>query len=225
MAYTSVTLETFRGSLRSRLGNTSFWSDTELENAIREAMRTWNVMTGTWAKKVVLPTSAAQAWVTLPTSLVASTRLERQGTPLKQTAIRDLDNAKPGWETTSGTPSWWAPVASNMIALYPVPTSGDHSIVIDGVVQTPTMSSSTDTVDLDQGLFDALLNYARHLLLFKLGGREFEESKSARKRLFEMAGRDNQRLQASAPFRTVMGQVSDVDRQALHSGEKKVGVR
>lgn len=225
MALTPITLSEFRSDLFDRLGNSVFWSSAELDYYIREAMRTFNLLTGRWCKRVVIPTVANSPWVSLPTSMTSITRMERQGTAMKTTTVRDLDNGKPGWEKVTGTPSWWAPIALNMAGLYPVPSAADNSIVADGICATPTMSSDDDVVDVDPPLYEALLNYARHLALFKLGGREFAESVEARKKLWEVAGCDNRYTAASTPYRKIMGATMDGQRKPYKTGEEVVGIR
>lgn len=225
MPFTSITRAQFRSNLRNRLGNTLFWSDTELNNAINESMRTWNLLTGAWCGKFVVTMTAGVNWITLPSTITSSTRVEYQGKPLKATSVRDLDNGMPGWETMPGPPRYWAPAALNLIAVYPTDVDTTNGLTIDGIRKTPSMGSDTATVDLDPGTYDTLLSYARHLLLLKLGGREFAESMADRKALFEAAGQENKRIQASAPYRRLMGLPLDAVRQPLFAGEQKTGIR
>jgi hypothetical protein len=225
MPYTSVTRSSFRTNLRSRLGNTAFWADAELNSAINEAMRTWNLLTGVWCEKYLAPITGYNNWITLPSTITSSTRVEYKGKALKSVALRDLDNGVPSWEGLPGEPRYWAPAALNSIAVYPVNDVSNNSLTVDGVRRTPALSDDTDTVDLDPGTYDTLLDYARHVLLLKLGGREFTESAAARKALFEAAARTNQRIQGSAPYRKIMGLPLDSVRQPMTAGAPKVGVR
>lgn len=225
MPYTTVTRLTFRTNLRNRLGNHYFWVDAELNAAINEALRTWNLLIGIWCEKYTVSTAAGANWITLPSTITSATRVEYANKALKCVAVRDMDNGNPGWETLPGTPRYWAPVALNLLALFPVDTDSTTSLTVDGVRSTPILSNDTDTVDLDQGSYDLLLDYARHLLLLKLGGREFAESISSRKALLEAAGRENQKIQASAMYRRAMGAPLDSVRQPYTVGAPKVGIR
>jgi len=225
MGYTTINRGQFRDNLRNRLGNAMFWVDAELNNAINESLRMWNLLTGAWCAKHSVTLTAGENWITLPSTITAATRADYMGRSLRSTAVRDLDNGAPGWETMPGTPRYWAPAALNLIAVYPTNTDTTNSLTIDGIRSTPVLSNDTDSVDLDPGTYDTLLDYARHILLLKLGGREFTESASARKALYEAAGRENARIQASAPYRRIMGLPLDSVRQPLFAGAERSGIR
>jgi len=225
MSHFTASLSEFRTNLRQRLGNDSFWGDDELDAAVRETLRTWNLLTGDWGRKVVLTTSNTSPWHILPTSITATIRVEYRGVNLRFTSLTDLDNGVPGWESVVGTPKYWAPAALNIIAIYPTPATSDDSVTVDGVCATPVPVGSDDIVDLDRAMFEVMLDYARHLLLFKLGGEEFEASKAVRKSFWEHAADDNRKITASAPYKKIMGAVLDHDKTPYRTGEKAVGIR
>jgi hypothetical protein len=212
MAYSTYTLAEIRANIRHRLGNSIFWADTELDASLREAMRTWNALTGDWGAKHVGGDHSAYFVSLMTLTITSATRVAYRGHPLIQTSLRDLDDGKPRWQDALGTPTYWAPVALNLIAIYPHTAIHDNSLTVDGITATPILTLDTDTIDLDAGLFEVILNYCRHLLLLKLGGEEFTASEEAHKALWAYAAKDNQRIQAS-------------DRQPLAAGAKNVGLR
>ena len=67
MPYTIITFGSAKTQLADRLDKAKvFWKDAELGLLIVEAMRTWNVMTGYWRKRIVLPTVSTQPFYDLP---------------------------------------------------------------------------------------------------------------------------------------------------------------
>lgn len=224
----AISKAAFRSDLQARVGSPTYWVNTELDNAIQESLRMWNLLTGDWCGRIVIPTVAGAHWLMLPATLLVGMRVEYREKPVQQTSTFELDHGKPNWENESGAQvKFWAPVALNMIALSPAPATTDHALTIDGITQTPLLSSlgENDVIDLDPGHYETLLNYARHLLLLKLGGREFTESLAARKALWDDATSDNQRMQAASPYRRMEGAVLDNTQHPLYVGQKKAGVR
>jgi len=76
--YTAPSLAQLRGVLASRLQDPAnvFWSATELNIYIQEALRTWNVMAAWYRDRMVFNTTAATPWydlATQPASLVPCT--------------------------------------------------------------------------------------------------------------------------------------------------------
>lgn len=67
MPYTATTFGDLKSQLADRLDEARvFWIEAELGLLIKEAMRTWNVMTGYWRKRVQFQTVASQAFYSLP---------------------------------------------------------------------------------------------------------------------------------------------------------------
>jgi hypothetical protein len=228
--YNVVTRATFRQALRSRLGSTEsgapFWTDADLNTKIHAALRDWNLLTGYWSARVVIPTDSGQVFVSLPSTITQTTRLEWRGKPLHRDSLFGLDHGVPNWQSaTPGTPSVWVPIALNLIALYPSPSIASNSLVADGIRATPMYSSDTAFIDLEESLAVTLLDYARHLCLFRLGGEAWEESKNAKKAFWRAAGEHNQRLKASALYREVLGLPADSSQQPFRRGKATVGPR
>ncbi len=71
MAYTHTTRAVLRGYLADRLGDASnvFWSTTELNLWINEAMRTWAAASGYWREQASFNTAAGTTFYALQTSL------------------------------------------------------------------------------------------------------------------------------------------------------------
>jgi hypothetical protein len=217
-----------RTNLRSRLGSKAssapFWVDYELNWNLQEALRQWNALTGYWAKATAVPVASGARFVTLPSSITSPGRATWSGTPLQLTSLYGLDYGNPEWQSiTAATPRYWSPIGLNLIALYPAPNvTTTVSLSINGIVQTPILASDGVTVDLEQAFFDPLLDYAKHLCLFKLGGPEFAESTKAKEGLFTAAGEFNRRLKASSLYRDVLGIIQQNQQHPMVAGSRSV---
>lgn len=118
--------------------------------------------------------------------------------PTSITTLYDLDSLKPGWSLTSGTPLYVAMASYDLLALYPVPNVV-AGVTMDVVVKAPVLATGGDYIQVPSEMLSVLLDYARHLALFKVGGREFAESIPAYDRLVELASLQNAILRAKAP--------------------------
>src|SRR5438309_1064099 len=100
------------------------------------------------------------------------------GVPLIPATLQEMDAAEPNWESVTASP--FNPVADviiaapNLIALNPVPDTL-YSVTLDVVRKTPTYSDA-DQVQIGREQLDAILDYAEHLALFKVGGAEWHSS-------------------------------------------------
>lgn len=228
MAITRFTLADLRTQLRERIGATEglalFWTDYDLDVCLREATRTWNLLTGQWRGRVVLATVASSPFLTLPSTLTWAARLEWLGVPLEPTSLLQLDDAVTGWQSmTAGTPQFWAPVSLRLVALAPPPSTAQTSLVVDGILQTPTLASDTATIDLDIALVPVILDYAKHLGTFRLGGDVWAASQPARQAFWRAAGDQNQRLQATTLYARTIGLREESRVKPFRAGPSTVG--
>lgn len=211
MPYAQVTLATLRQELKDEFESVPYWTDPEATAALNEAMRIWNLLTGYWKRREIIPTVAAQVWYPLTSTMVYGVRVDFQDHPLEITSIHDLDNGRRNWEgettTNSGVvaPYLFAPAGLNLIAIWPADAAGGNTLVVDAVRQTPILVADADFVDLNQSEHRPLICYALHYLAFKEGGRRFQATQAYYRRFLLAAGDMNQRLRASTWFRKEMG--------------------
>ncbi len=214
-----VTLSALRDSLKDRWESVPFWSDSEATNALNEALSQWNLLTGTWRKRVVVGMPRDTHWFALPATLVYNARMQVDETPLDQSSLHDLDYGRPTWEgenTVSGgdvptTPQIWAPAGMTLFAVWPSDANACHTLVIDGIHTTPRLSADTDTVDLEEDDRYAVLGEALHIAAFKEGGRRWKATEELHKGFIRSAARQNEQLLHSSYFRRYLG--LDADRR------------
>jgi len=230
MPYQQVTLATLRQELKDEYESVPFWLDSEATTALNESLRVWNLLTGYWKRREIIPTVAGQVWYPLTSSMVYGVRVAFCDYPLEVSSIHDLDNGRPNWEahtTATGgivpTRPWlFAPAGLFLIAIWPADAAGGNTLVVDSVRQTPVLTLDADFVDLNQSEHRPLLQYALHYLAFKEGGRRFEATKAYYQRFLLAAGDMNQLLRASTWFRKEMG--LDLGRIQRPPRAAKVGV-
>jgi len=212
MAYGIVTLTTLQSRLQERIETSAFVVTAELTNAINEALRMWNLFTGTWRRQVTIALEPADPYVTLPQTMVFPMRVQVGNTPMGKSSLLDLDNGQPGWEgETAGdtgiptTPQVWAPVSLGLIAVWPKVSATGTSISVDGVSATPTLSAGGDFIDLNESLHGVILGYAHHYLAFKRGAKELQATAHALQEMIKVAGEENALFKKSSYFRAAMG--------------------
>jgi hypothetical protein len=203
MSLQRVTRLQFRTDLKGRIGQPVFWPDSQLNATITEVLREWNLLTGYWTSRMVIPVTAGNHLIELPSTLTAAAHAEYLGQHLAHAGLDELDYSVPTWQSqASSTPNMWVHVGLDTIILHPAADFSGNQLVIDGMHQTPKYDEDTDYIDLSESLFQVLLDYARHLLLFSIGGPWFEESMSARKAFILEASKFNDRVKDIAPLRS-----------------------
>jgi hypothetical protein len=122
---------------------------------------------------------------------------EINGVPCQLTTLNDLDVNDSSWQHTSGEPSIIAVVGFNLIALSSVP-DGIYSVVGDVVRNCPLPVNDADPLQVGREYIDALLDYAVHVAMLKVGGGEFGSTIGAYQRVLRLAAIHNERLRAQA---------------------------
>lgn len=218
MPFTALTRSQLRARLQEKWEDVPFWSDTEANDVLNEALYWLNLYTGVWKRRVVQTTVADRVYYTLDSTLIYNARVEFNGVSLAQSSFRDLDDGRPGWEAettdTAGapdTPQLWLPVGMTTFAIWPADHDGQNSLLIDGVHATPVMDADDDTVDLDEASMEALIGEALFLASFKDPGR-LVKTQPWHSAFLALCLSTNRRLNASDAFRQAAG--LDTDREA-----------
>ena len=219
MPYTRVTRSDLRQRLQRKWEEVPFWTPVEANSAINEALQWYNLYTGVWRERAVLPTVADQVLYTVSAPLMGAVRMEFNGRSLAMTSLADLDNGRPDWqsETTADTgvptqPTLWAPVGFTQFALWPADAVGQNSLQIDGLLVTPTLTEDWQFVDLDDSELDPLVGEALHIAAFKDPGRS-PRTAGWHQQFLQTVLRHNARLNSSDLFRQAAG--TDQQRVAV----------
>lgn len=217
MAYAQVTLATLKLRLAERVEGVPYWTGEEARLALNEGLRIYSAATGFWRVALPLVTVPNDPFVAVPGTVVSTAQLKWNGLVLEPCSLFDLDYLFPNWRATTTAdggsiptrPVYWARIALNLLAIYPADAfasvAGTHSLLVDGVRQTPVLRIDPDFVDLGQEQLDLLLGYAQHVLAFKLGGEALTSTYPAWLAFLQALAASNRRFAASAWYRQVLG--------------------
>lgn len=213
MAYQSLTRATLRARLQEYWEGTPFWDTTEANNAINEALRFWNMLTGRWHGREVRQTDPNVHDYAITNTILYRTRLLYNGLPMSPTSYQSLMSARPSWliETTASggdvptRPKVWCPISLRLILIWPADAAAHNALTIDGVATTPQLTADGQFVDLAEADVSVLLPYALHVASFKKGGQWFAQTAPAYSKFLRAAAEENQLLTTSQTFRRWAG--------------------
>lgn len=212
MPYASVSRATLRARLQDRYDSTPFWSDTEANDAINEALRQFQLFTGYWRGTGTTNTTAGSPFVAVPGTLSYRTRVTRSGQALTRKSILGLYRQRRNWRTQttssgSGVPTAiaeWAPIGLTKIAIWPTDPAGGTTLTFEGVKLTPILSADGTNVDLGTEELDLILDEALWALSFKRPST-MEALKPGHQRFLAGCLTRNELLRASSYFRHLTG--------------------
>lgn len=230
MPYAQVTLVQLRGYFYEQVDqNTTFWRTDEVDRILQESVRVFNCLTGFWRGQITIAggTVAGQHFYNVPSGMTYLLRAEVNQQPLGSSSLWDLDYGQPNWEAESATsgnlPQVFAPAGVNLFAIWPASFAGGESLVVEGVVSAPALTTS-GFIDLGQDEVELILDYAEHIAQFKEGGQEFEVSQLLLKEFLKECGERNAMLMQSSKFRTWMG-LTDQKKRPMRLPDERVGAR
>lgn len=114
--------------------------------------------------------------------------------PVPISPISDEDKWNPTWmDSTPTTPTGMVSLGWNLLGFSPRP-SGIASVRLDGVIESQIPSPTSGFVQVAEEHLQAILGYAQHIALFKLGGKEFFDSIHFYEHFVEAAMEYNQKL-------------------------------
>lgn len=212
MPYTTVTRAALRGLLQARYQADPFWSATEANDALNEAMRQFNLFTGFWRGDVTVTTSANTPFIILPASMTYRTRVYRSGRALTRKSIVELFRSRRNWRTETTTSGGdvptaireWAPVGLAMIAVWPQTVAAGTSLTVDAVKITPVLSADGSLLDLGDEEQGILLDEALWILAFKRPSL-LEQMRPRHQAFLAACLERNDQLRASSYFRSQLG--------------------
>lgn len=229
MAYADYQLSDLRTRLLERVENSSFYATAELDLALNETIRLWNLYTGTWRRRITKALVVeGDPYIALPQTMVFPMRIEVDGVPMNKASLWDLDHGNPGWEantTASGgtvptTPNVWAPVSLTLIAVWPRVAATGQTLTIDGVSAAPVLTAGGDFIDLNPSRVDTLLAYAQHYLSIKRGSAELGLTINGHQALLKAAADENALFRESSMFRWAMAQQDKQKFTPFHAPTK-----
>lgn len=218
MALQQVTLQQLHETLRGQTDNAAYWTASELTAGVNEALRLWNLMTGTWRTRRHLTVPAGVYLISTKSVMWMPVRLEWQGRLVEKTSRYDLSCGRPGWQRETGArPRQWAPAGLDKVVLWPHLAATDTgSLIVEGVLDTPVLRKLEDYVQIGREDLRALIDYTLHYLAFKEGGVRFA-STEPRFQAYQVAAQSkNSRIKAATLFRRPTGQDLERTQRPTH---------
>jgi hypothetical protein len=122
--------------------------------------------------------------------------------PAEIDSVRSADQYNPSWESASGSPSTALAAGLNLLALTPTPdTGGPYTLTATVVENCPVPSNpATDTVNVTEDVYEALLDEAQHIAMFKCGGAEFLATVPMHQRFLSLAALYSSRIAEMGEF-------------------------
>jgi|ERR1700733_2689488 len=121
--------------------------------------------------------------------------------PIEVDAVVSSDQYNTGWESTTPTAPTAALVAGlNLVALSPTPDSSLYTVSATVVENAPVPSLSADCINVTEDVYEAILDEAQHLAMFKCGGAEFEATLAMHQRFLSLAALYSSRIAEMGEF-------------------------
>lgn len=203
MPYQRFTLAQLRTQLEYRYDSSPFWSQSDADRAINEALLLWNGLTGYWRRTIVIMIPANDPYATVPGTMVQHTAVSIGGVALAQGSLFGLSMAQPNWRretvATLGLPTvpqCWAPIALNAFVIWPA-IDVDSLVSVVGVRQTPRLFLDGDYLDADDSVVNTLLGYALHAAAVKAPASLLQRTQEYLVDFLEQAVERNQALRAT----------------------------
>lgn len=131
------------------------------------------------------------------------------GLPINLDSVQNGDRFNAQWEGAPAGPAEGVyAMGMNLLAVSPPPPASAQSIVANVVVNAPLPYALGDFIQLGRDDYAAVLGYAQHLAMFKIGGEEFTSTIPFFQRFLGQAALYNKRLSRMGAFQSQIYAVS-----------------
>jgi hypothetical protein len=203
-------------------GQSTFYNQSEYNNALNEALAVWQLLTGEWTAEYSQELAAGSDVISIDTTAYPTpmgvVRIRRQpvqggttGTALFPESLFEMDQdnyQRPS--VASGTVDHWAPFGYDAFVVHP-PAANTETVGIMYLSSDPRVNlDDTTYIDLGDEEIQSIVDYAHWFLTFKEGIKEAFENTSPLKDMFLTAARlRNHKLRNTAPYRDYLAMPRD----------------
>ena len=138
---------------------------------------------------------------------------EIAGVPLIVNSLADLDAFDQDWQNGSSTPTDIAIAGLNLIVPYPKP-DGIYALTFDVVRNAPVPAADGDYLQVGREELEAILGYAEHLAMFKVGGPEFAGTSHYWDNMLRIATAHSERMSAASRYVAILAEQSRKEEYA-----------
>jgi hypothetical protein len=163
--------------------NTQMFPERQVRNALNEALRVTNAITGYWQESAVVPggSVAGQYLYDVPAPIVVPMAVLVDGVRLHRYTFPNLLLAYPEYarETTRTMRcpvAEWCPMGLRRLIIHPAEARTGRTIEVRGVAEMTPLAAPGDPVTLEDEWVPTILRYAAHVLQFKIGGQIFAQA-------------------------------------------------
>jgi hypothetical protein len=154
----------------------TFYPELAVRGALNEAQRFFCLLTLCLETTVTFPLPAATAFFHMRetyTDWLLPRRIESSaGKPLRPAKLSELDALDAQWQSSPGTPSRYAALGFDFLAIYQQPAAEDTLTITYSQAPVPLVNQ-TDLPQIPEASHFALANYATYAVRQVEGGQEF----------------------------------------------------
>lgn len=137
----------------------------------------------------------------------ATLGLQLNGFPCFVDSVRNGDDFNPNWQAQAPAIPTKAYQAGLNLLGFPNPDQA-YGILWSGVQNAPVPVNPGDFIQIDRGDYDAMIDEAQHLAMFKAGGQSFFDTISLHQKFLDRASLYNRKLQEMGQFNLSMRGIS-----------------
>ena len=141
-----------------------------------------------------------QQGVTYARNAICIVQAMIESAPVPVNTVYDQDMYNPDWQdTTDAEPTIILSAGLNMVAFNPTPDAA-YTITLDVISNAPIPANDAANLQLGPEELNAILGYAEHLAMFKVGGEEFQATQPLYENFIKMAQIYKERLGAMVRY-------------------------
>ncbi len=177
------TLLDLRAKVYARIdNNTLFYTQTEVDSAINEAIKIVNVHTGFQQGTATLTdnTQPRRHIYNVPESILFPLAVHYEGRQLGKSSISSMALHCRDWlkknTVNYGPVSHWGPIGIDKFFIFPADYVGGHLLQVSGVLEPSELLTATSTVTIEDEFIGLIEDMAVYTLVLKEGGKIFQDA-------------------------------------------------
>ena len=192
MATSLYTLADLQAAVYARLENNSICFQTyEVTGIINEALRATNILSGFYQGTLTAISQAGQLVYPTPAGMLYPQRVQFENTQLDPIPVTRIGQEYRTWTTDTtakiGPVARWVPIGINYFCLHPADSLGGGTIFVTGVLETPLLVNTDDTMQLEDEYVTIVVEYCASRLPLKIGGANWAQASQLYTKSFQPA--------------------------------------
>jgi len=167
-----------------------YWTAAEIKEAINKAQRAFCLLTLAVERTASFNLTANTAFYLISEQIedfLVPLRVTASGARVLPFTIHELNLSSLVWRTTTGTPTRYAQLGFDLLAISPVPAGAGASLAITYAASPVTLTGNGDMPEIPEEHHPCLIDYAIWWLRAKEGGQEFAKTTDGLKSFLDSA--------------------------------------